>query len=121
MRADILVKDVNETSCIVTIHYSRFFFDWWFSGSKPIGPGTSGDIWMFAPNAIHLRDGNNILNIDFGARVFIPMVMVEAGTSGKGWVKSSGFLKSGDIVWEIWNTRRTGDSGDDWMKEKSIN
>lgn len=121
MKADILVKDVNETSCIVTIYYSRFHFKAWFSYSKPIGTGTSGDCSLFGPNAIHLTDGESILNIDFGARMFIPMVMVEAGKSGKGWAKSRGFLQSGDITWQIWNTRRTHDWGDEWMSEKSIN
>jgi len=53
--------------------------------------------------------------------MFLPELTIEAGKSGKGWVKSRGFLKSGDIIWEIWNTRRTGAFGDKWMKEGAIN
>ncbi|HMS39190.1 MAG TPA: hypothetical protein PKE69_03110 [Pyrinomonadaceae bacterium] len=120
MKADILVKDVNESSCIITIYYSRTYFDAWFSGSKPFGPSTSGDCSAFGVTAAHLKDGINILNLDFGP-LFVPGLMIEAGKSGKGWVHSNGFLKTGDITWQIWNTCRTGDWGDDWMKEKSIN
>ena len=120
MKADILIKDVNESPCIVTIHYSRFFFDSWFSGSKPIGAGISGDCSVFGPTSIHLRDGNDILNLDLGV-VAVPMLQIQAGKSGKGWVKSSGFLKSGDIIWQVWNTRRTGAFGDGLMKEGAIN
>lgn len=120
MKADILIKDVNESSCIVTIYYSRLLFDSWFSYSKPFGSGISGDCSTFGPISIHLKDGNNILNLDLGV-VAIPMLQIQAGKSGKGWVHSSGFLKSGDISWQVWNTRRTGAWGDDWMKEQSIN
>lgn len=121
MKADILVKDVNESSCIITIYYTRFTFDAWQSYSKPFGSGTSGDCSRFGVTAIHLTDGpRNILNLDFLAGAITPLA-IRAGDTGRGWVHSTGFLKTGDITWQIWNTRRTDAWGDDWMPEQSIN
>jgi len=117
MKADILVKDANDSSCVVTIFYTKFGFDSWTCAAKPIGPSTSGDCSRFGVQAIHLSDGKAILNMDFGARMLAPELQVQAGGTGGGWVHSDGFLISGDITWEVWNTRRTGDFGDKWVDE----
>lgn len=118
MKAELLITDENDSSCLIEIYYNRVSFGGWSSYAKPIGPSTTGDCSRFGVVALHLEDKNsNLLNLDWLGLTLVPDAMMIAGNSGKGWVKSKGFLKTGDINWIVWNTRRSGSTGDDWIPQ----
>lgn len=118
MLAEILIKDTNDSSCLIQIRFGRLSFESWSSDAKPIGATRSGDCSRFGVLDLHLTDKNsNLLNLSWNQGIVLPDLMFLAGNKGKGWTKSKGFLKTGDITWEVWNTRSMNDTGDDWVKK----
>jgi hypothetical protein len=118
MIAEILIKDKNVSSCLIEVRFGRLSFDGWSSYAKPIGPSNSGNCSRFGVLDLHLTDKNsNLLNLSWSNFILSPDLMFLPGNSGKGFVKSNGFLTTGGITWEVWNTRSTDDTGDDWVEK----
>lgn len=118
MIAEILIKDTNDSSCLIQVRFGRVSFDGWSSFAKPIGPTSSGDCSRFGVLDLHLTDTkSNLLNLSWSNFIVSPDLMFLVGSTGKGWVKSNGFLTTGDITWEVWNTKSTNDTGDEWVKK----
>lgn len=118
MIAEILIRDDNDSTCLIDVRFGRVSFDSWFSYAKPIGPSQTGYCTRFGVLDLHIGDKNsNLLNLSWSSLIVSPDLMFQPGSNGKGWVRSNGFLKTGDVTWEVWNTYPSKDTGDEWVKK----
>ncbi len=57
MRAEILISDTNEHSCLIQVRYNVVSFESWSSYTNPLGPNNSGDCSRWRSNLLRLTDG----------------------------------------------------------------